>query len=123
MNIIKAKKIAKQFGIEICIEAYNLSEVGEGGFTIAVYLNILDKNGNVNIRRADNIIDAGRAIVEDAAGDLNASIQMLRDNNADCERLINIRDYDYANSAMVIKDAALNIMLREEEKKPAASAA
>ena len=64
MDKAKANRIVKQFGKELCIEAYNLHEEGEGAFTVGMYLHILDKNGGVNVRRADNMIDAGRFICE-----------------------------------------------------------
>ena len=63
MELNKAHKIAQQFGYALCEEAVSLcDDGGEGGWTVGEYLNIVDKNGNVNLRRADNIIDAGRAI-------------------------------------------------------------
>ena len=61
MNKTKAHKIASQFGRELCEEAVRLcDDIGEGGWTVGDMLDIRDKNGNVNLRRADNIIDAGR---------------------------------------------------------------
>jgi hypothetical protein len=59
----KSQKIVKQFGEALCREAYRIHMEGEGAWTVGDYLSIHDKNGGVNVRRADNIIDAGRWLV------------------------------------------------------------
>jgi hypothetical protein len=64
MDKEKCNRIVKQFGAAKCIEAFELHDQGEGAFTVGLYLNILTKTGSVNVRRADNMIDAGRMLKE-----------------------------------------------------------
>lgn len=49
-----------KFGLVNCLEAYRMHKVGEGAFTVACYLDLYTKDGSVNTRRADAMIDAGR---------------------------------------------------------------
>jgi hypothetical protein len=62
----RLQNIVENFGEDICLDAYAMSEGGEGAWTVGDCLNIVDKNGDVNVRRTDNIIDAGRAIMREA---------------------------------------------------------
>jgi hypothetical protein len=53
----KSQKIVNNYGEALCREAYRIHMEGEGAWTVGDYLSIHDKNGGVNVRRADNIID------------------------------------------------------------------
>jgi hypothetical protein len=63
-QIAKHEKIIKQFGRALCREAFEMHDSGEGGFTVGLYLDIMTKDGAVNVRRADNLIDAGRYLAD-----------------------------------------------------------
>ena len=56
----KHEETLRKFGKDICREAYRLHARGEGAFTVGTYLDIKDKLGRINVRRADAMIDAGR---------------------------------------------------------------
>ena len=64
MDMAKCERIVKQFGLGKCLEAFELHDSGEGGFTVGLYLDIMTKDGRVNVARADNMIDAGRMLKE-----------------------------------------------------------
>jgi hypothetical protein len=78
----KTQRAIRSYGIEVCIEACRLNDTdGEGASTVAMYLQLEDKNGGCSTAKAAAAIDAGREINKAAMGDaiseLNDSLATL----------------------------------------------
>lgn len=64
MDKAKCNRIVNQFGLYKCLEAFEIHDSGEGAFTVGLYMDIMTKDGRVNVARTDNMIDAGRMLKE-----------------------------------------------------------